>query len=176
MPPNCTLLMCSFTSPGNLRFLRGTKVKQPKTDLSHILLPAWTFEAVSTVRCWCCSGSYDLRDVSGIHSALKCEIIFFLTWKNLRCWIKIKGGGKGSIKDSVFSVCVCPVTALVSEVLNNDRNSRDMLLPAAPITELAYTMVSMATPLSASSPFTCTPPKKKKKQHSPISLRRREGE
>lgn len=148
--------MCSFIDPGNLRLLRPTKVKQHKADLSRVLLPVWSFEAVSTVRCWCCSGSYDLRDVSGIHSALKCENRKedFLTPKNLRCSKKIKG----SIKDCVvLCVCLCPVTALVSEVLNNDRNSRDMLIPAAPITGEANTMVSLATKLTASSPFTCTP-------------------
>lgn len=66
----------------------------------------------------------------------------------------------------VFYVCECacvcdresPVTALVSEVLNNDRNSRYLLTPAAPITGEENTMVSTATQTSASSPSTCAPP------------------
>lgn len=49
-------------------------------------------------------------------------------------------------------VCVCPVTVLVAEVLNNDRNSSYLLTPAAPITGEGNTMVSMATPPSASLP------------------------
>lgn len=32
------------------------------------------------------------------------------------------------------NVCVCPVTSLVSEVLNHDGNSRYAVMPAAPIT------------------------------------------
>lgn len=42
-------------------------------------------------------------------------------------------------------VCVCPVTALASEVLNNDGNSRYMLMSAVPMALEGNTIVSMAT-------------------------------
>jgi len=65
--------------------------------------------------------------------------------------------GKESIKESLcLLMCVCPVTTLVSEVLNHDRNSRYLLMPAAPITREENTMVSMVTQTLA-SPY--DPPK-----------------
>ena len=54
-------------------------------------------------------------------------------------------------------VCVSPVTALVSEVLNHDRNSGHLLMPAAPITREGNTMVSVATPTLASLSAPSTP-------------------